>query len=748
MPGTKMRFFFIIIFHVMIYAGNIHAQRSGTDRPQTASMAKRPVLQAIPISRPPAIDGEVVADPAWQDMPAAKQFWQTTPDEGAPASQRTEVRVAYTADTLYFGVMCYDEAPEKIIVSDSRRDASLDETDCFQIILDTYHDGQNGFVFGSNPAGIEYDAQVTNEGRGGFRGGRQRGGSAGGFNINWDGAWKVRAKIVENGWSAEFAIPFRTLRYKKTQQQRWGVNFQRNIRRRKERAFWAALPRQYNLHRLSLAGTLEGLNIRPQRNLKLMPYVLVENVRDYEQEADFRTDQELGADLKYSISPSLTLDLTANPDFAQVEVDEQQINLDRFNLFFPEKRPFFLENAGFFSVGSPGEVEMFFSRRIGLTSEGAPVPILGGGRLSGKLAGANIGLLNIQTRAVGDTVQANNFTVARVQKEFRNRSAIGGILINRARTGEIATDEGEYNRTFAVDGRLGLGQNGDISGYAAGSAAPGTQRDTYAFKIGASYNSKAWLLSLNLTQVGAGFDPQVGFLRRSAFIKRDGMIMYRYRPQSFLGLHELRPHISYRGFWKFSGFQESGFLHIDNHWEWKNGYEFHTGLNFTREGVVEAFDLEDVPVPRGTYDHAEAQLVFITNQGAPVSLNVRTTIGGYFGGDRLSVSSTLRLRRGEALTADIRWSRNDIDLPDGSFVTNLLRARVSYSFTPRISLQALIQYNDSADLWSTNLRFNWLQTANSGLFLVYNENRDLEHEVISARDRSVILKYARLFDVL
>ena len=308
------------------------------------------------------MDGNVLADPAYDDAVVTTGFRQNTPDEGQRASERTEVRIVYTDDTVYFGVVCYVADPRTIIVANSRRDSSLNDTDSFQIILDTFLDQQNGFIFGTNPAGVEYDGQVTNEGQGSGRlgggGGRQQRGSGGGFNLNWDGVWQISTQVSDIGWTAEFAIPFRTLRYPGGVTQAWGLNFQRNIRNRNERAFWAPLQRQFTLNRLSLAGELQGLEVPGQRNLKLTPYVLGEAVRPTTDRNTTSTG-DFGADLKYSITPGLTLDLTYNTDFAQVEVDDQQINLDRFNLFFPEKRPFFLENAGLFSVGRPGQVEVF-----------------------------------------------------------------------------------------------------------------------------------------------------------------------------------------------------------------------------------------------------------------------------------------------------------------------------------------------------------------------------------------------------
>ena len=256
----------------------------------------------------------------------------------------------------------------------------------------------------------------------------QSGGSGSGFNINWDAAWTVRAKIGEHGWSAEFAIPFRTLRYPAGAAQTWGVNFQRNIRRRNERAYWAPIPRQFNLYRLSLAGSIGGVQTPALRNLRITPYALGNRLASGEVPVDPETDFDFGGDLKYSLTPSLTLDATINTDFAQVEVDDQQVNLDRFTLFFPEKRPFFLENAGFFSVGNPGEVDLFFSRRIGIGDNGQAIPIMGGGRVSGKAGKFNVGLLNMQTSDFDDTVPSTNFSVARVSRDLPNRSSIGAHL--------------------------------------------------------------------------------------------------------------------------------------------------------------------------------------------------------------------------------------------------------------------------------------------------------------------------------
>ncbi len=718
-----------------------------------------PLARAFLVDGAPEIDGDVLGEAIWDDIVPATGFLQNTPDEGQPASERTEVRIIYTEDTVYFGIVCYVSDPSTIIVSDSRRDSSLNDTDSFQIIIDTYLDKQNGFLFGTNPAGLEYDGQVTNEGQGGGRfgggvvrrsGSQQQRGSGGGFNVNWDGVWQVSAEISELGWTAEIAIPFRTLRYPSGDVQTWGLNFQRNIRSRNEQSYWAPLPRQFRLHRLSLAGELQGIEVPPQRNLKLTPYVLGQALRRTD---DTKTTAlgDFGADLKYSVTPSMTLDLTYSTDFAQVEVDDQQVNLDRFNLFFPEKRPFFLENAGLFSVGQPGQLEVFFSRRVGIGESGGQIPIFGGGRLSGKVgSNTNVGFLNIQTQSVNATgTPSNNFTVARVRQDFQNRSNIGAMFVNRGATGNLA-GERDYNRSYAVDGRWGIGQTGTVSGFAAQTDTPGLKGDTHAFNMAANYDSERYQLRGGFTEVGPNFNPEVGFYARRGYRRSDASVRTTFRPQNPLGILEWYPHASHYTIWNFvTGQQETQYTHLDNGIEWRNGYQVSTGVNLTKEGVLEPFEIfPGVTVPVDTYDHAEAIMRFNTNQGAPISFTFRATVGGFFGGDRVQMGPEVSMRTGQTFNAQLSWSRNDIDLPGGAFVANLGTVRLNYSFTTRMFLQALVQYNDRADLWSSNIRFAILSDANTGLFIVYNDTQGLGDVRPTGAGRTLTIKYSQLFDVL
>jgi hypothetical protein len=712
------------------------------------------MARAVKVPTGPVVDGRIADDPAWAGVAPLVDFWQTAPDAGQPASERTEVRIVYTDEALYFGIVLSDSDPAGLTVSDSRRDSPLDDSDSFRIVLDTYRDRQNGFVFATNPAALEYDGQVNGEGNnspfgggGGGGGGRQLAGSGGGFNLNWDGAWEVRTSSSDEGWSAEFAIPFRTLRYEPGSGREWGVNFQRTIRRRKETAYWAPLPIQFDLMRVSMAGALTGLDLPVQRNLKLVPYALGEVSQRGAAGGSATYFGDIGLDAKYSVTPSLTFDATINTDFAQVEVDEQQVNLDRFNLFFPEKRPFFLENAGLFAVGSASEAEVFFSRRIGIAEDGASIPILAGGRLSGRAGPINIGLLNMQTSDVGPGT-ANNFTVARVRQDFRGRSGLGAIFVGREATGDAAGTN--HNRAFAADGRWGIGGTGLVSGFVARTDTPGVSGGQHAYQIQARNDTQPLTVSLAYTETGRNFNPEVGFLSRAGgFRKAEGLVFTRLRPRSLSAFQEIRPHSIYRVYWNHDGVKETGFWHIDSAWELKNGWEFSTGMNLTHEGVVRPFFIyPGVEIPVGAYDHAEAQLSIQSNEGAAVSGRFQMNAGGLFGGDRLSLSPQLRVRVGEAFNATVSWDRNEIDLPVGRFVTNLARTRVSYSFSPRVFVQSLVQYNDRANTWSSNFRFGWLQQANTGVFVVYTDSHLIDEVGLTPReaDRSFIIKVSRMFD--
>ncbi len=708
---------------------------------------ERPSFIAAMLPEDPLIDGNVLEDDAWKLIMPIEQLTQIKPQFGVEATEKTMIKVAYTKNMFYVAVVCYHNNPQNIVVSDSRRDADLSDEDSFLFIVDTYNDQQNGFLFGTNANGMEYDAQIDNEGQGNSNANRQQGGVIGGTNINWDASWEVKAQKGDYGWSAEFAIPLRSLRFAAGNNQTWGINFQRNISKNSETAYWASLPIGFDMKRLSLAGKMHGLLLKNPGNLKVMPYVLTQFVNDKSVDPNqTSTDFEAGIDVKYSITPGLTLDLSYNTDFAQVEVDDEQVNLDRFNLFFPEKRPFFLENAGQFTVGSPGEVDLFFSRRIGIGDDGDLVPIIGGARLSGKVGQTNIGLLSMFTDDVSDlSIDKNSFNVARVNHDFsKSRSSLGAVFINRTGLGDTPDD---YNHVFAADGKWGLGKKAQLTGFIAKSVTPGIDDKDLAFKLNANYNWDGWNLNAGYTEVGEGFNPEVGFLQRTAFRKPEFLIFKAWRPKNMGNLLELRPHVSYRSYWDFDDELVTSFLHIDNHWEWKSGFEVHTGINFTTEGVQEAFELSGVVVPVGTYHHKELQLIVMTNQNKAVSLSTSTYIGGYFGGDRIANSGTLKLRLGDKFNSSFSLNHNDIRLPNGNFTAIVSGARLSYSFTPRMFVQSLVQYNSISNITSVNARFGWLQNANNGLFVVLNIVKDKDL-LDGLNNQSITLKYTHRFDLL
>ncbi|NNM17440.1 MAG: carbohydrate binding family 9 domain-containing protein, partial [Croceitalea sp.] len=683
---TKLLVLGLTLFMVMgFFASNAQTIK------KTDSTFLRPNYQAIALTQDPEIDGDIINDPIWQSIPAITNLLQIRPNYGELVSEKTEVRIAFSNSTFYVAVVCYDKEPEKLVVSDSRRDADLNDEDSFLFIIDTYNDQQNGFLFGTNAQGMEYDAQIDNEGIGNFNTNRQQGGVIGGTNLNWDATWKVRSQLGDYGWSAEFAIPFRSLRFAAGDNKTWGFNCRRNISKNTETAYWTKLPLRFDMKRLSLAGKLNGLNLRNPGNLKLIPYALTQVANNQAvSPSDTDTKIEVGADIKYSITPSLTLDLTYNTDFAQVEVDDQQVNLDRFNLFFPEKRAFFLENAGQFSVGSPGEVDLFFSRRIGIGEDGSLVPIIGGARLSGKINNTNVGLLSMFTESVDDVgIDANNFSVARVNHDFQGtRSSLGGIFINRAGLGDADDD---YNRVYAVDGKWGIGNKAEVNGFVAKSTTPGIEANDHAFKLLANYNWNGWDLRAGYTEVGEGFNPEVGFLQRTAFKKPEFLIYKAHRFKDAGKLLEIRPHVSYRGYWNFDDQLITSFLHVDNHWEFKSGFEIHTGINFTAERVLQDFTISNVVVPEGYYNNEELQFILITNPNNAFSLNTRTIIGGYFNGDRITNSGTANYRIGDRFNTSLTFSHSDIQLDTGNVTAFVSGLRLSYSFTPRMFLQSLIQ---------------------------------------------------------
>jgi len=708
----------------------------------------RPEVKINYIENDPIIDGNVINDKIWNSIFPITSMTQVTPNFGEPSSEKTEIRLAYTDRNLYISVVGFDSDPSKIVVSDSKRDADLNDEDSFLFILDTYNDFQNGFLFGTNSDGMQYDAQIDNEGIGNFNpNSRQKGGTLGGTNVNWDASWEVKTIKGDFGWSAEFSIPLSSLRFLPGENKTWGLNFQRNISKNSETSFWASLPLGFDIKRVSISGKLKGLDLKSPKNLKIIPYTIGNaSYQKLDNQTDVSVDLDAGFDIKYSLTPGLTLDLTYNTDFAQVEVDEQQVNLDRFNLFFPEKRAFFLENAGQFSVGSPGEVDLFFSRRIGIGDEGQVVPIKGGGRISGKIGQTNVGILNMVTDEISDqNIYENNFSVARVNHDFNNsRSSLGVVYVGK---NEMGDSNKHYNNVYAIDGKLGLGKKADITGFFSKSDSPGIDSSDHSFKLIANYNWDGWRINAGYTEVGEGFNPEVGFLMRSAFKKPEFIVFKQIRLKDFGPLLEVRPHIAHRSYFDFQDRLVSSWTHIDNHWVWPSGFEIHTGVNITSEGVFDAFKISDVEIPSGEYYHNELQLYIKSNPNTALSFTSRTVVGGYYGGDRFLFSNNIKYRIGNKFNSTLNLDYTKLNLENGDINALISGLRLSYSFSPKMYLQSLIQYNNVTNVTSVNTRFGMLQTANSGLFIVINFIKDSDwFDYIN--NRSISVKYSYQFDAL
>jgi hypothetical protein len=526
---------------------------------QTGASARRG--RATVVQTPPIIDGRL-DDDVWRSAEVLSDFVQREPVEGNPVSERTEVRILTDGEALYVGAWLYDREAHLIVPSEKIRDVTLTNSDYFAFILDTYHDRQNGFVFGTTPSGVEHDAQVIREGEGGgvftAGGNRAQAGALGGVNLNWDASWTVRTSQDSLGWYAEFRIPYSTIRYGAGATQTWGLNIMRGIRRRNEEALWSRVSRQFSLNRLSQAGTLEELPVPSQRIATVTPYVLGTSNRAYATMPDFRSTGEVGLDAKYGITPSLTLDLTYNTDFAQVEVDEQRTNLTRFPLFFPEKRPFFLENAGVFAAGTPQAVDLFFTRRIGIDSVGQPVPILGGGRLTGRIGGLTVGALQMIT-GEQNGVEGNSYTVLRTLKELSARSRVGVMAVQRQRLG----DGDDHNRVYGVDGRVGIGQAWTADAWFGRSETPGRDGDANAWSGRLAYQTRDWNHSVRMLQVGDDFNPEVGFMSRPAGYRFDELMLMRLvRSPRWKEVRQWNPHISLR---RYVGHRRLHAVHLGAH---------------------------------------------------------------------------------------------------------------------------------------------------------------------------------------
>jgi hypothetical protein len=722
-----------------------------------------PATRLASEASPPTLDGRVT-DEAWIAVEPFTGFTQQDPVEGAPATERTEVRVLFDRANVYIGIICFDSEPDKIIVNQSRRDGDISETDSVIVVFDTFNDTQNAFVFGTNPLGIEYDGQVAGEGQASGISSRQSGtqgsqrGGINAFNPNWDGDWRVRASITERGWETEIAIPLKTLRYAPGDSRTWGFNVKRNIRRKNEQVFLSAIPRGSDVFRVSMAAKLTGLDLPQRRDVKLTPYVLGSANKDYSVTTD-QLDRkgDVGLDVKWGVRPNLTADFTVNTDFAQVEADEEQVNLTRFDLFFPEKRPFFLENASMFQFGAPQTIDLFFSRRIGLAG-GLPIDILGGARLSGKVGNYNVGVLNMQTddavnTQTGATItQANNFGVFRIQREI-GRSNVGAIFVNRQGTGSLAPGN-DYNRAYGLDTAWQVTQNGKLFAFLARTDTPTARGGSdYSGRLFYNFTNNLVQVSGGYSQVGERFNPEVGFLPRRGYRSPEGRVFLTYQPKRWQWIRRLSPHVSQSAHYGFDGDLQTSRGHY--HWfeiQPSQGGRFGHFVERQQDRPLVPFTIFNsggrrVTIAPGLYTWWSSNFEYIHNPSAPVSGSLRFRHGDFYNGTSYGPEVEISTRLGSRFVGSIGWNRQNIDLPAGSFHTDLLPVKLSYAFTTLASIQALVQYNNQSSLLTSNIRLALLNRSGTGLFLVYNDRRDTTlFNPYETLGRSFIVKYTRLFD--
>ena len=700
-------------------------------------------VDAVRVEQRPRIDG-VLDESLWRGAAVIDQFVQQEPDEGAPASERTEVRVLYDGSSLYLGVRAFDSDPEGVIATEMRRDANrILEEDNFQVILDTFMDSRSAYMFVVTPLGARLDQQVSDEG------GRDRRASANAINRDWDGVWSVATSRAPDHWVAEIEIPMVTLRFPDADPQSWGINFMRNIRRKNEQVFWAPIPKAFSLTRVSLAGSLRDLeSLDRGLDLRVKPYATGGGRRTFDEGiTDNSTQGDIGLDVKYGLTAGLNLDVTINTDFAQAEVDNEQVNLTRFPLFFPEKRGFFLENSGQFAVGTPNSnrriADLFFSRRIGLTASGANVPIIGGGRLTGKVGGNNIAVMDLQTDdAFGQP--GENFLVARYSRDVLGRSQIGGIVINKQ-----ANNGGDFNRTYAADMNLALTSALTIDGFIAGTSTPGVSSGELGGHLRAGWLDQSWRIYSEYTDLGDNFNPEVGFVPRVGIRRSKLHLEFNPRPGKW-GIRMMDPMWNVTRFTDQTGRLVTRQFHHMLSTTFDNGANFNIVHNRFFERIDNPFSVGGVAIDPGKYWFHTWNFSFRSDPSRRFFYQLRYGPQTFYDGNRTDLSVTAGLRVTDQLATSASMSRNDVELPNGAFKADIASLQIDYAFSPTISLRSLTQYNSLSEQWSTSARLRYIFRPGSDIYVVYDEvRRDtpiaLDPFVEEFRDRQLLLKVTYLF---
>jgi hypothetical protein len=684
----------------------------------------------------PVIDGSL-DEPVWRDAAMIDSFTQQEPSDGAPATERTEVLVLYDAQHLYIGLRAFDSDPAGVIATEMRRDSPrMLEEDNFQIILDTFRDSRSGYMFVTNPLGAKLEQQVFDEGSGNLRG------AASNINRDWNGVWDAAARRVEGGWTAEIVIPMVTVRSPEVEVQTWGINFMRNIRRKNEQVFWSPIPKPYTLTRVSQAGTVSGMqDVTRGLDLRLKPFVVTGGRRD-RLGADVSRSmlREVGLDAKYGLTSGVTLDLTVNTDFAQAEVDEQQVNLTRFALFFPEKRDFFLENSGQFTIGNQGNqrmADLFFSRRIGLSSTGQPIPLLAGARMTGKVGDNSLAVMQLQT---GDAFgrPGENFVVARYSRDVGARSRIGGLVVNKE-----AIDDAAFNRTLAADMLFAPTPSFSVHSFLARTASPGVSDNQQAFHSRVGYQNSRWNTYGEFTDIEDNFNAEVGFVPRTGIRKTLLHIERNPRPGGLIRVMEPMFNIEY--ITDQNNRLVTRRLHHMVGTRFQNGSYLNIILNRWLDVLDEPFAIQrDVTIPAGVYRFYEWSLTYNSNPARRFYERFNYSPQTFYDGTRHDVDVTVGFRASSRASAEFTVQRNDVNLPWGDFVVNLGILRVDYALSPRMTVRSLSQYNSSTRQLSTSVRYNFIYKPGSDLYVVYDGLQGNLPGRPDLRNQQIVLKMTYL----
>jgi hypothetical protein len=708
----------------------------------------RPSLRTTRVDRPLTVDG-LLDELEWSRAQPTTETWiQITPEPGMPASERTVVRALYDDERLYIGAVLYDSDPYHLIVPGLEQDYDTPSADMFGVAIDTYHDRQNGFVFAINSAGAVWDAQTFNDSRD--------------IVPAWEGIVDIRTSVNDSSWIVEMAVPFATLRFNPIRgEQVWGINFTRRIRRRNEDAMWAPLPRQYRVYKFSLAGSLEGLSDLPRaRNLWVKPYVLGDRLSGARY-GDPTATGDVGLDAKWGVTPRMTLDLTVNTDFSQVEVDAEQVNLSRFSLFFPEKRDFFLENEGTFAFqdvsirnfrtgSSSRNFRLFHSRRIGLSDTREPLPILGGARLTGKVGeNLEVGFLDMQTRSVSAVggraaYDAENFAVARVKGQLPGGSSIGAMLVNRQETG--AAGAADHNRAYGIDAQVYLLRNLAISSYVARTDEPSpVGDDRNAGMLQAAWRSAVLDVSSLFKHVGDGFNPGVGFVDRSA-VRRYYATLGAHPKVRRAGVLELNPHLDFDAYTTLDGDLESRTLTAGLALLMTDGGTLTLEYGDRYERLFVDTPIAGATVPIGAYEWREPSVRYSAPGSRKLSGSVRLSAGDFYDGTRTSLSVTTRFRPNPHVAVEAGLDHNDLELGGQRLTADLFSTRLRLARDTRTFFMVFVQYNEADRELISNARLNVIHAPLSDLFLVYTERRGLAGGPTEGLlERGLTLKVTKLF---